>query len=284
MRRKSQEKSWLLFIMKALIDVGSQSLRLLKFSSKEDLLRGDIIIEICPLARDLVDNRLNEKRKEEALKIIKGFITGLDAKEVYLYATSALREALDGQDFIEEIIRNFGINAEIISGDEEARLGEMGVRILAGKGQLSFLDLGGGSTELLIDGELFSFPMGVVRYNERVNLEDYFSGLNKVKGNLYGIGGSLSVFTSLIQGINYHDRSVINNKPVTREEIKNLTIRMAAMGLEERRLFLGEFSKRVETIIAAGRILDYILDRLDAPLIYCDYSGLEAYAIDRKLV
>lgn len=284
MRRKSQEKSWLLFIMKAIIDVGSQSLRLLKFSSMEDLLRGDIKLEICPLARDLVDNRLNDNRKKEALKIIQGFISSLDTNEVYLYATSALREALDGQHFIEEIIESFGIKAEIISGDEEARLGEMGVRILAGQGQLSFLDLGGGSTELLLEGSRLSFPMGVVRYNDQVRLEDYFSGLGKVQGNLYGIGGSLSVFTSLIQGINYYDRKLINGKTISRKEINSLTIKMAALDLEERRLFLGEFSKRAETIIAAGKILDYILVRLGKELIYCDYTGLEAYAIDRKLV
>lgn len=270
--------------MKAVIDMGSQSLRLVKFSSKEELLAGKILSRICPLARDLEGGHLKEKRKKEALEILEDFISGMSPDRVYLYATSALREAVDGQDFLEEILGKFGINAQIISGEEEARLGYEGVRILAGSEPFAMLDLGGGSTELVSPRGSFSFPMGVVRYERGLELESYYPELQRLKEPLYGIGGSLSVFTSLSQGINYYDRKSISGKSLGRNKILELTGELEAMSREERASYLGEFSKRVDTIVPAGKILDFLLSRLGDSLIYCDYTALEAYAMDRGLV
>ncbi len=281
---KSREILTFILYMKAVIDMGSQSLRLLKFTSKEDLLTGRIDSMICPLARDLENGYLKMSRKKEALAIIRGFIQGLDKRRVYLYATSALREAGDGQAFIDEIVGEFGIEAEIISGQEEAQLGYRGVEILAGPKPFAMLDLGGGSTEIVDEKGAVSFPMGVVRYEDGTDLAGIYGKLARTQLDLYGIGGSLSLFVSLAQGINHYDRKMINGKELNRREISDLTSKMKAMSREERKSYLGEFSKRVDTAIPAGIILDFLLAQLGESLIYCDYTALEAYAISRGLV
>lgn len=283
-RKKSREILTFIYIMKEIIDLGSQSIRFLRFKDKKDLLRGPARQLVCPLAGDLKDGYLSPQRKNQALELIEEEIKGLDGKKVYLYATSALREARDGGIFIEEIKEKLGINAEIISGQEEARLGRLGAKILVGHDDFALLDLGGGSTELVTRDEELSFPMGVVRYNEDVNLEDYYRDLPLANQELYGLGGSLSVFVSLKEGLKSYDRETINGKLISRQEIVSLTKKLQALDLEARKAYLGDFSKRAQTIISAGIILDYLLKRLDKNIIYCDYTALEAYAIDRKLV
>lgn len=269
--------------MKAVIDVGSQSLRLLTFTSKEDILEGHLRSEICPLARDLQDGYLKEERKIKALEILRDYVRGLNPEEVYLYATSALREAKDGQDFIDRIREELHVHAEIISGEEEGRLGYEGVRILAGDGPFSLLDLGGGSTEIATPEWKKSFPMGVIRYQDGIDLWNYYRFLPQIQGPLYGIGGSLSVFVSLLYGSTHYQRQRIHGKIITRKDIASLTLRLEKLSLDQRRAYLGDFDKRAESIVPAGKILDFLLGQLHQDtLIYCDYTAIEAYALSRR--
>lgn len=268
-----------------MIDVGSQSLRLLSFNGKEDLAKGVDRAELCPLAKDLANGYLKEERKLQALEILEDFMKDLPKEGLFLYATSAVREAKDGLEFIEKVKEHFGIHAEIVSGEEEARLGYEGARLLAGDKPFSLIDLGGGSTEIVTSESSISVPMGVVRYEEVLSLEEYFTDLPEIKGELYGIGGSLSVFVTLSLGKKFYQRSLIHGKKITRDEIETLTKKMEAMSLSEREEFLGEFKGRKETIVPGGKILVFLLDQLKKEaLIYSDYSNLEGYAVTRGLL
>lgn len=281
---KSREILTFIF-MKVVIDMGSQSLRSFTFSSKKDFLEGKIRSEICPLAKDLEGGFLKESRKEEALILLEDFIKGFAAEDVHLYATSAIREAKDGQAFIDEIKERFKIQAEIISGEEEANLGYEGVKLLAGTSPFSLLDLGGGSTEIVTPHIKKSYPMGVVRYFEKIDLGEYYRNLPQIQGKLYAIGGSLSVFVSLSLGSRTYNRERIHGKTIKRSQIKEITNNLAKMSIEERKSHLGTFSKRVYTIIPAGIILDYLLEKLDQKeLIYSDFTAIEGYALSRKLI
>ncbi|HET9595838.1 MAG TPA: Ppx/GppA family phosphatase, partial [Anaeromyxobacteraceae bacterium] len=100
----------------------------------------------------------------------------LGARDIACVATSAARDARNGADFFEAARARAGLTAEVISGDEEARLvwasawRDFGA---AGPGGLAVLDPGGGSTELCCgDGPAprarRSFQVGAVRLTERV--------------------------------------------------------------------------------------------------------------------
>lgn len=271
--------------MKAVIDLGSQSLRLLTFLSKEDFLKGKMRSEICPLARDLDEGYLKEDRKKEALDILEDFVKDLHHADVYLYATSALREAKDGQAFIEEIKQHLGIHGEIISGEEEGRLSYEGVKLLVGNKSFSLIDIGGGSTEIVTPWMKKSYPMGAVRYYGELKLEDIYQDLPEIQGELYGIGGSLSVFTSLSLGSKTYERELIHGKKIGKNSIKELTDYMEKITLEERRKYLGSFEKRAESIVSAGKIFEYLLSTLyKEEMIYCDFTAIEGYALTRGLL
>lgn len=94
--------------------------------------------------------------------------------EVFAVATSAVREAENGRDFVSRVAREAGIDIRVISGVEEARLIHLGAtQALPLEGKRSLLiDIGGGSTEVVIADhldELFarSFKLGAVRLTNR---------------------------------------------------------------------------------------------------------------------
>ena len=107
------------------------------------------------------------------LKRMKGIAEGFDA-EVRAVATSATREAANARQFIDRARTEAGIDIEVISGVEEARLIHLGVlqAVPVFDRRLLLIDVGGGSTELLIGecGETIaarSLKVGAVRLTDR---------------------------------------------------------------------------------------------------------------------
>src|SRR5947208_14128670 len=89
----------------------------------------------------------------------------LGADRTLLVATSAVRDAENGEAFLGEIEWSYGFATQLLSGDEEAELTRRGVGELAAATLL--VDIGGGSTELVLDEFHTSLPMGSVRFTER---------------------------------------------------------------------------------------------------------------------
>ena len=86
--------------------------------------------------------------------------------------TSAVRDAANGAEFAATVGERFGLEARILDGDEEARLTYLGATTGRDAGRLLVIDIGGGSTELVIgEGEEVVFhvstQIGVVRHSER---------------------------------------------------------------------------------------------------------------------
>jgi exopolyphosphatase / guanosine-5'-triphosphate,3'-diphosphate pyrophosphatase len=107
-----------------------------------------------PIAR--VRNALTEYRRE---------LEALGAERTLAVATSAVRDAENGEAFLGEVEWSYGFATRLLSGDEEAAL------TLRGVGPLDpgtvVVDVGGGSTELITDGFRTSMDIGSVRLTER---------------------------------------------------------------------------------------------------------------------
>ncbi|HHP7237757.1 Ppx/GppA phosphatase family protein [Longibacter sp.] len=121
-------------------------------------------------------NRLPEDAMErglQALRRIHTLATGWDAREFLAYATSAIREARNGGDFIEQVKREVGLRIRPISGAQEAELIFLGVRRAVDMHEPSLIvDIGGGSVEFIVyDGREVSFAqsykLGAARMTER---------------------------------------------------------------------------------------------------------------------
>ena len=88
----------------------------------------------------------------------------LGAERTLAVATSAVRDAENGEAFLGELEWSYGFTTQLLSGDEEARLTRRGVDPKAGT---LVIDIGGGSTELIVDDFHASLDVGSVRYTER---------------------------------------------------------------------------------------------------------------------
>src|SRR5436190_23312981 len=110
---------------------------------------------LLPLAITRVRNCLADYRRT---------LEELGAERALLVATSAVRDAENGEAFLGEIEWSYGFTTRLVSGDEEAQLTRRGVQP---KPQTLVLDIGGGSTELLLDDFRVSIDIGSVRFTER---------------------------------------------------------------------------------------------------------------------
>lgn len=116
---------------------------------------------------------LSEELIELGMETIKKFIHLAKTKGVHKYlavATSAIREAHNGGDFLKKIKKETGIIVRLISGDEEGKLIYQGVKhsIQLATGNTLIVDIGGGSVEIMVVNQeeilfLQSFKLGVAR-------------------------------------------------------------------------------------------------------------------------
>lgn len=101
------------------------------------------------------------------------------ATEVFAFATSATRNATNGQQFVGDIKNLFGVDVKVIQGDEEAELIYLGVRqaVMLDNENVLVLDIGGGSNEIIIgNGEMYhwkrSYDLGISRLLQKFNPSD----------------------------------------------------------------------------------------------------------------
>ncbi|HHP7244641.1 MAG TPA: Ppx/GppA phosphatase family protein, partial [Elainellaceae cyanobacterium] len=161
----------------AAIDVGTNSIHLVVVKIQPDLPSFTIIAREKNTVRlgdrDKQTGRLTAKAIERAmgaLKRCREMARSMNAEDIVAVATSAVREAPNGRDFLHEVEVKLGLSINLISGEEEARRIYLGV--LSGMEfhhqPHAIIDIGGGSTELILgDGDdprsLSSTKVGAVR-------------------------------------------------------------------------------------------------------------------------
>jgi len=132
--------------------------------------------------------KLSKRAMRRALKVLTRFarlakVEG--ARKMIAVATSAVRDAKNGPQFVRAVLKKTGIRIRIISGREEGRLIFLGVTsgLDTRRGKTLVVDIGGGSAEFIlgdhrkIDSDE-SFPLGVARLTDRFITKDPPSGEN----------------------------------------------------------------------------------------------------------
>jgi exopolyphosphatase / guanosine-5'-triphosphate,3'-diphosphate pyrophosphatase len=189
----------------------------------------------------------------------------LGAERTLLVATSAVRDAENGEAFLGEIEWSYGFATRLLSGDEEAELTQRGVGELGAATLL--VDIGGGSTELVLDGFQTSLPMGSVRFTERHG-EDVEASIQAARVLLpelapedaVGVAATITSLAALDLGLEEYDRSRVHGHVLTRDGARAQLERLAALPLEERRRVPALDPERAPVIVAGGAILVAILD------------------------
>ncbi|MBD2232911.1 Ppx/GppA phosphatase family protein [Phormidium tenue] len=308
----------------AAIDVGTNSIHMVVVKIQPDLPAFSIIDREKETVRlgdfNAATGGLSEAAMERAIKALKrccAIATSLQAEDIVAVATSAVREASNGQEFVERVYTEVGLALNLISGTEEARRIYLGV--LSGvefNGQPhAIIDIGGGSTELILGtGEphrfLSSTKVGAVRLTaqfistdpisdaEFSSLRAYVRGMvepntTKLKHHLQdgepmqlmGTSGTIECLAAVIAA----ERlglvpNPLNGFQMSYDEISRLveTLRQATYA---ERLALPEMSpRRAEIVVAGAVILHETMGLLNADSItICERALREGVVVDWML-
>ena len=169
-----------------------------------------------------------------------------DVDEVFVTATSAVRDATNRQEFIEKIKQETGFPIQILTGKEEAQFTFFGAQsVLQDKigGATGVLDIGGGSTEIALGNknilnDRFSYNVGSVRFTERYlidnpptekQMEKCRSAILEAfkeqvfyfppKFTLVGVEGTVTSLAHIHLGLDFYDSKKINGQVISLEVI-----------------------------------------------------------------
>ena len=249
----------------AAVDLGTNSTRLLVADVSdghvEEVVRRSVVTRLgegvdarrrllpVPVAR--VRNVLTDFRRE---------LEALGAERTLAVATSAVRDAENGEAFLGEIEWSYGFKTKLLSGEDEAQLTRRGVGAQASSTLL--LDVGGGSTELSTNRFATSLDVGSVRLTERYLHGDPPTRLELARAravnqllppltvnDAIGVAGTVGQLAALARS----DR-------LTRATVSQLLSDLASLPLEARRRLEGLDPERAPVIVAGALVVDEVLE------------------------
>jgi exopolyphosphatase / guanosine-5'-triphosphate,3'-diphosphate pyrophosphatase len=204
-------------------------------------------------------------RVRNALTDYRRTAESLGAQRTLLVATSAVRDAANGEAFLGEIEWGYGFATQLLSGDQEAELTRRGVGELGSETLL--VDLGGGSTELVLGDFHTSLPMGSVRFTERHG-DDAVASIEAARALLpelepedgVGVAATITSIAALDLGLEEFDRERVHGHLLTRDGARAQLERLTGLRLDERRHVPALDPERAPVIVAGAAILVAILD------------------------
>jgi exopolyphosphatase / guanosine-5'-triphosphate,3'-diphosphate pyrophosphatase len=249
---------------------------------------------LLPLPITRVRNCLVEYRRE---------LQGLGAERALLVATSAVRDAENGEAFLGEIEWSYGFTTRLLSGEEEADLTLRGVGDVGE--ETIVIDIGGGSTELISASERVSTELGSVRLTERFlesdppvagELQELAQAIRSVleehdlsaKRGI-GVAGTVTSLAALDLGLVEYDPDRVHGHRLGQDAVRAQLERLAALTLAERREVPGLEPERAPVIVAGAAILLEVMRHLELSEIevserdLLDGAALEAAALPESV-
>jgi exopolyphosphatase / guanosine-5'-triphosphate,3'-diphosphate pyrophosphatase len=278
----------------AAVDCGTNSLRLLVADLDVDGGQRDLDrrMEIVRLGQG-VDRtgRFAPEALDRTLTALEGYarlIDELGVDRVRMVATSATRDAANRDEFVAGVERALGVEPEVISGDEEARLSFMGATRGLPAGLAApylVVDIGGGSTEFVLGGTTVqaarSVDVGCVRMTERhlhddpptavqvaaarADIEDAIALAAETvpierTATLVGLAGSVTTVAATALDLPAYLPERIHRSTIPAAEVHAVAERLLAMSREERAALPFMHPGRVDVIGAGALILTCVVD------------------------
>jgi exopolyphosphatase/guanosine-5'-triphosphate,3'-diphosphate pyrophosphatase len=277
----------------AVVDIGSNSTRLLIAERSDDAIT-ELVREsnVTRLGAGVDrEGRLAEDAMQRVYTVLDGYRDEIEAhgcESAVAVLTSAVRDSANGEEFAAQIRGRYGIEPHILTGDEEAQLTYLGAtseRDPANRTRTLVLDIGGGSTEMVIgEGNEVRFHVstqaGVVRQSERhldddpptaveidALVEDVTAILTDAVpaterdavGHGIAVAGTATSLAAIAQSLEPYDPAQVEGYRVRAAECEEILTRLAAMGLAERREVAGLHPDRAPTIVAGLLIFREVL-------------------------
>ena len=213
--------------------------------------------------------------------------------------TAWMRIAANSADLVAAVRERTGLEVEVVSGDEEARLAYQGVlsALDVGDGAVVVFDTGGGSSQFTFGHgerveERFSVNVGAARFSERFGLDGPVSEetlgaaraaiaaeLRRLGGRaapeaVVGMGGAVTNLAAVSHGLATYDPDVVQGSVLDVAEIDRQIELYRTRTADERREIVGLQPKRAEVILAGACIVRTVLERLDASSLTVSDRGL----------
>jgi len=274
----------------AVIDIGSNSVRLMLASHENG--------RVCSLSKELQTTRLAQgidfthrlaaERIADSIRVIGYYASKAAASgvPVIAYATSAVRDAENRDDFLDRVLKRTGVRIRVLSGEEEGNYAFFAVT--GGSGTV--FDIGGGSFQIVTKNRSQSFPCGCVRAKAYCDASDpkmleasLFPWMDErtdvpesVETPVYGVGGTISSIGAILAGQTVYDRSKL--APISRARLGTLLNVLCAIP-EEERVRHPLLKERGDVILQGAMILKYIMSRTNTEcVIPSDRDGMEGIA------
>lgn len=246
---------------------------------------GNIVPEMIALACEKVGQFVQEARQA-------------GAETVHIFATSAIRDAQNQADFIEELERSVKLPVEVCPGELEARLSYIGA---TGKGPSGLIDIGGGSTEIAVGKgmnvrEAVSLQLGAVRLFRCQPITDAATAEKALEAakaivrpvaarfqtrealQWVGVGGTFTLAAALAQRIPWNEKEKIHQYSLSRPKVQDILAFLAPMPVEERLLLPSMQPNRADIAAHGMAILLACMDELAIENItVSEYGNLEGY-------
>jgi exopolyphosphatase/guanosine-5'-triphosphate,3'-diphosphate pyrophosphatase len=305
----------------AVIDIGTNTLRLLigtvVHGSVHRLASGR---SVTRLGKNLQSTgKLSDESIKKSIASLRTFKETGDHYKVRDYravGTSALREAANSNQFLDEVKRNIGISIDIISGEREAELTIKG--IITNEDHLQspalILDIGGGSTEWIVvdrnDYSKSSIPLGAVRLYESFIRQDppspeetravkkyiseqvtesflkYSSARQKNTvlpsfATIIATGGTATTAAAVDLGLEIYDGNKIHSHRISLPTLREVLDTLVRAPLADRSRIKGLEPERADIIIPGMLILETIMEMLQTEeVLISDYGLLEGLLVE----
>ncbi|MBQ3705072.1 MAG: Ppx/GppA family phosphatase [Clostridia bacterium] len=292
----------------AVIGIGSNSVRMLIAEVEEDGFRR--------LTRDRegtrlfagldADGNLSQESMEKTAAAAERMAVSagkIGCNALHIFATSASRDARNGEMFLRLLREKTGAEPEIISGEEEAVLSFLGATDGAAKnGPCGVIDIGGGSTELVIgQGTEIDFAascqMGAVRLfrllpiskkEDMPAVEDMAGkilrerlkgvSLSAVPKTWIGTGGTFTALAALSRGVHWTDRTFMQGTRLEISRVREIGEKLAGMTPEERLRLEGLQPSRADIVVHGICILLAVMKHMGTDtVLVSEYGNLDGY-------
>jgi exopolyphosphatase/guanosine-5'-triphosphate,3'-diphosphate pyrophosphatase len=289
----------------AVIDVGTNSVKFSVGEHEADGTWRTIVdrAEVTRLGEGLAEEgRLGREPIERTANAIAAMVIEArrdGAADVAAVGTAGLRIAPNAADLIDAVRERSGVEIEVISGDEEARLAYTAVMAALPQvpGALVVFETGGGSSQFTFGrateiDDRFSIDVGAARFTERFGLDRAVSAevvdeartaiaadLGRLRDHdqpdmVVGMGGAITNMAAVKHELNDYDPAVIQGSVLERSDIEGQIERYRELSAADRRDIPGLQPGRAEVILAGACVVATVLDLLGRDSLTVSDRGL----------
>ncbi|MEM7112638.1 MAG: Ppx/GppA phosphatase family protein [Chloroflexota bacterium] len=289
----------------AIIDLGSNTVRMviMRAVSGYAYRLEDEIREVVRLREGMTQAGLSQMAMARALstlRLFKRFCDSWGVDHILPTATSAVREAANGQQFLDRIQAEIGLSLRLLSGEEEAYYATLGVLNEVPLANGFMVDIGGGSAQVAeVESHRFrrghAFTLGALaltlrfiksdpvseeeitavsyEINHQLDQLDWLQQASN-KTQLVGLGGTIRNLAKMVSARQTYPLNTLHGFTLTHDDLQQNIELLQSLPLAERKKIRGLSSDRADIILPGALVLQAVMERLGAAAITISRNGL----------